>query len=367
MRNARIPITPPMILFLLTMSLTAIGVTAVYSASSSTFHLTRQILFAGLGVMTLGVFYNLDYHVLRKLAIPGLLLALGLCIGVFAGDEIRGARRWIQVGRLRVQPSELAKLALIIYMARMLTERRAYIRSFLLCVLPAMLVTGLFAVLIVLEPDYSAAFVLCAIIFGMWLAAEMSWWHLSGLVMVSLPAGIIFFLSEPYRWRRLLAFIRILLGLEDRQLLQGWGYHLHQSLISIGSGGLWGRGLGESHQKFKFLSEAHTDFIFSIICEETGFIAGTLVIVLFAGITFLGWRVAMEATDNFGCLLATGITLMFFVSAAINLSVTLGLLPTTGLVLPFISAGGSAMIVSMAAMGILMNIARKQYEQRIPG
>lgn len=352
-------LTKPVVLFALMMSLVAIGLLSVYSASASGALLVKQLVFAGIGLGAMGLCYAIDYHLFKKFGALIMLAALGLCMLVFVpglGIAAHGAHRWIGLGPFRLQPSEIAKLALVIYMAKMIADRRQYIRSFFSGLFPAVLITGMFSVVIVVEPDFGAAFVLCAVIFGMWLAAEMCWWHLALLVVATIPAGLIAFLSEPYRWRRLIAFL-----VRDRDTMMGAGYQLYQSLIAVGSGGPWGLGMGESHQKLHFLTEAHTDFIFAIMCEELGFARVALVVAAYAAIVFLGWRIAMRAPDFFGGMLAAGITLMFFIGAAIHMGVVLGLLPTKGLVLPFISAGGTSLIVNMAAMGLLMNVARGLY------
>ena len=356
---------PPLAIFTLTLCLVTVGIVVVYSASGSTRYLVKQIVFAGAGLLLMGLCYTADYRLFRRLSLPIMLgafimLLLVYCPGIGSPDSAREAARWLRLGPFTFQPSELAKLALVIYMAGMLSERHqlGYIKSFCSGVMPALVITGAFALVIVMEPDFGAAFVLCCVIFGMWLAAEMRWFHLIGLVLAALPAGIMFFLMEPYRWRRLIAFI-----LRDEESLLREGWQLHQSLIAVGSGGFWGLGLGNSHQKFRWLAEPYTDFIFAIVGEELGFIGLTLLVLLFAALIFMGWLVALRSTDLFGSLLAAGITLMIFFGAAIHMGVVLGLLPTKGLVLPFISAGGSSLLVSMAAMGILMNIARHQYAQ----
>ncbi len=368
MRNATFvqPFNAPLLLLTLTLGLVTTGVIGVYSASTSTVLLVKQLTFAGGGLILMLGAYMIDYTLLRRAATWVMLGALGMLLLVFIpglGVEANGASRWFRIGPLTFQPSEFAKLALIIYMAKMLSDRRQYIRSFCSGVLPAMVITGIFAAVIIIEPDFGATFVLCLVIFGMWLAGEMRWFHLLGLIAAGLPAIVMAVLLEPYRVKRALSFLFYMLAPEtvDREMLQGPLFQLRQSLIAVGSGGAWGLGLGESHQKFHYLTEAHSDFIFAILAEELGFARVSLIVLAFAVLIFLGWRVAMNAPDLFGGLLASGITLMIFTNTAINLGVVLGLLPTKGLVLPFISAGGSSLLVSMAAVGILMSVARTQY------
>jgi cell division protein FtsW len=349
----------PTLLFVLSLGLVATGTVAVYSASASTGYLVKQLVYAALGLLAMLICYGIDYRAFKGVSLWLMLGALLLCVLVFVpgvGFAAKGAHRWIKLGPVTIQPSEFAKLALILYMARMLTDRRQYIKSFWMTLFPAGLITGLFAFIIVVEPDFGAAFVLFGIIFCMWLAAEVPVYQLMVPILFAIPAGVYFFLIEPYRLRRLVAF-----AFPDKETIMGAGFQLHQSLIAVGSGGMHGLGLGQSHQKFHYLTEAHTDFIFAIICEEMGFIRASLIVAMYAAMVLTGWLVALRTPDLFGSLLASGITLMFFIGGSINMAVVLGLLPTKGLVLPFISAGGSSLIVCMAAMGILMNVARHQY------
>ncbi len=356
---ARLSKNTPLILFTLTMALVTIGNIAVYSASAQLAYLTKQVIFTIIGLGCMGICYTVDYRIFKKYSFWLMLGSFILCCLVFVpgiGSASHNAVRWIKLGPIRLQPSEFAKLGLVIYMAKMLADRRQYLKSFFSGLLPAMIITGVFALIIVKEPDFGATFVLCSIIFGMWLAAEMRWLHLIGLILCSVPAAVVVFLSEEYRWRRLIAFL-----VRDKDTLLGAGFQLNQSLIAVGSGGLWGLGLGNSQQKYGYISEAHTDFIFAIMCEELGFVRISCVVLLFFLITWIGWRIAVRTPDLFGSLLASGITLMIFIGTSINMCVVLGLLPTKGLVLPFISAGGTSLIVSMSAMGLLMNIARNQH------
>lgn len=363
MRLLRLP-SIPTALFALTMTLVSIGVVMTYSAAGSTSAafgvLTKQLIFAFLGLGALVFCYAVDYRHFRRWSPWLMIVGFALCLLVFVpgvGREFKGAHRWIGIGPMTIQPSEFAKFFLVLFMARMLADRRQYLKSLFSGLVPACLLTGLFACAIVLEPDFGAMFVLCVVVYGMWIAAGMNYFYLFGLIFVFLPAGVMAFLLEPYRMKRLVAFMY-----RDKETMMGAGYQLYQSLIAVGSGGLHGLGLGESKQKFHYLTEAHTDFIFAIMGEELGFYKMLVIVGLFCALTMMGWRVAWKSTDLFGSLLATGITLMIFVNAAIHMAVVLGLMPTKGLVLPFISAGGSSLIVSMAAVGLLMNVARNQFE-----
>jgi len=360
-------LTLPFVLFTLTLSLVTIGIISVYSASISANYMLKQVGFAACGLLLMLGGYQLDYNLLRRHALKLMLVALALCLLVFIPHlgwaNTRHAHRWVMLGPFRFQSSEFAKLAVVIYIAKMLSDRRREIKNFFSGVLPAMIVTGLFAAIIVIEPDFGAAFTLCLTVFGMWFAAGMSGLHLAGLISFIIPAGVLAFRLQPYRVQRALAFAQYLFSPKtvDKELVRGVLYQLIQSLTAVGSGGLWGLGLGESHQKYHYLSEPHSDFIFAIMCEEFGFVRVLGILVLYAALILLGWRIAWRTTDLFGSLLASGITLMFLSSAAIHMAVVLGLLPTKGLVLPFFSAGGSSLLVCMAAVGILMNIARSQF------
>ncbi|MEN6626253.1 MAG: putative lipid II flippase FtsW [Candidatus Sumerlaeia bacterium] len=356
----------PLLLFILSLALVSVGIIGVYSASTSTSILISHLEYAAVGLILMLTCYMIDYNLLKRLAPWMMLASLALLLAIYVpgiGRVVNGSRRWIGIGSKTIQPSEIAKLCLIIYMARMLADRRQYLKSFCSGVMPPMVVTGIYAAVIVLEPDFGAAFVLCVIIFGMWLAAEMRWFHLLGLISAGIPAAVLAVLFEPYRVKRAFSFLLYMLWPESvpKDMLQGPLFQLRQSLIAVGSGGMWGLGLGESHQKFAYLSEKHTDFVFAILGEELGFVRLSLVVLAFALIVLIGWRVAMGSTDLFGSLLASGITLMIFTNSTINMGVVLGLLPTKGLTLPLISYGGSSLIVTMAAIGILMNVASTQY------
>jgi cell division protein FtsW len=284
-----------------------------------------------------------------------LLLPLVWAPGI--GVKVNGANRWIRLGPLGFQPSELAKLGLIIYMAKLLDQRHAMIQSFTAGVVPAIFIT------VRLRRGHRpsarlrlGAFVLLGIIAGMWICGEMRFFHLAGLVLATTPLAVMAFILQPYRIRRLFAFIS-----NDPEMRLREGFQLEQSLIAVGSGGLHGLGLGDGVQKHHYLFAGHTDFIFAIIAEELGFIRISLVLLAFMVLVMLGWRVALNTSDFFGSLLATGITLMILLGACIHMGVTLGLLPTKGLVLPFISYGGTSLLVTLSAMGILINIASRQF------
>jgi cell division protein FtsW len=378
------PLNVPLWILVFTIGLTTLGMIMVYSASatvagaeqrkaayrsapttqiSPNYHaatyLKRQFFWCSLGLGLMAFFSVFDYRRLKRYSFWIMAASFVLCLLVWMpgiGSKVNGANRWIRFGPAGFQPSELAKLGLIIYMAKMLDDRHRFIQSFFHGVAPAMLVAGAFAVVIVIQPDFGTAFVLSMIIFGMWLCGEMRWFHLSGLVLVTIPAAVAAFLTQPYRVRRLFAFLS-----DDPELRLREGFQLEQSLIAIGSGGMTGLGLGEGVQKHHYLFAGHNDFIFAIIAEELGFVRVSMILLAYVALVSLGWWVALNTSDLFGSLLATGITLMIFLGAAIHLGVTLGLLPTKGLVLPLISYGGTSLLVTLSAMGILINIASRQF------
>lgn len=369
-------LTPPLILFALVLCLVTIGIFSVYSASASPGAMLRQLAFAVGGLVVMLIFYNLDYQILRRYSLWIMLIGLVLCLLVFvphigsaAVSARRNAHRWINLRILTFQPSELAKVALVIYMSAMLADRRMVIKSFQAGVVPALVITAIFALVIVVEPDLGAAFTLSMAIFGMWFAAEMRWFHLIGLVSAGIPAVVAAIFLEPWRVKRVLAFTQLFFDPDkvDQGLIRGILYQLYQSLIAVGSGGMWGLGAGHSMQKYYFPTEAHTDFIFAMMCEEYGFVMISLIILIYVALVLIGWYIALNIPDLFGSLLASGITMLFFTSATINMCVVIGLLPTKGLVFPFFSAGGSSLLINMASAGILMNIGRYQYTHNSKG
>lgn len=378
----------PILLLVLTLSLMTVGLTVVYSASSnkasvaerirlkrqdpeayaashdyhSTHYLANQAMFAAMGIAVLLALSAFDHHRLRALG-PWLLgLTLILLLLVFVpgiGVRVNGANRWLDLGPFRAQPSELAKLAMIIYMSRLLQDRQRDLDSFRRGLLPALLITSIFCFIIVIEPDFGAAAMLAMIVFGLWFVAGMKIMHLAALVAMVAPLAAAGILSSPYRIKRIQDWLALLTqGVQDHQ-------QISQSVIAIGSGGMWGLGLGNSVQKYAFLVEGHTDFIFAILAEEFGFVRSAMVVLAFLFLIILGWRVALRSADTFGGHLAAGITLMLALSVTLNLLIVVGYLPPKGLALPFLSYGGSSLLVNCAAVGILINVA-KYNEQAVP-
>ncbi len=325
----------------------------IYHASS---YLKKQAIWAVLGFAVMLFLYYGDYQKLKEYGTWLMVIALVLLVLVLiphVGVMVNGARRWLRLGSFTIQPSEFAKLALVIFMAKLLSEKDKYeIRSFLKGFLPALMVLAMFLILVILEPDFGTAVILGGIVFVIWYIGGMRVLHLASLAAASVPCLFVAIVIKHYRIDRLVGFFY-----QDQDIL-GINYQLNQSLIAVGSGGLFGTGLGSGLQKYQFLTEPHTDFVFAIIGEELGFLGASLVVLLFFMLVIQGIRVAIKAPDYFGGLLAAGIITMIGLSAYINFMIVLGCLPTKGMTLPFISYGGSSLLVNMAAIGILLNISK---------
>jgi cell division protein FtsW len=282
------------------------------------------------------------------------MLAAVLKIGSRAG----GAVRWFRLGPLSFQPSELAKFALCVYLATLLARKAEEVKDFKMGFLPPLLVTGVMMGLLLKQPDLGTAFIFGAVALGLLFVAGTRTSYLIMAVLVAAPIGWKFIVSTPFRMRRMLAF------LDPWAFRRDVGYQITESLISVGSGGVTGLGLGDGRQKLFFLPEAHTDFILSIVGEELGLVGIGMVIGLFGMLVWRGLRAAVRARDAFGCYLAFGITAMFALQALVNIGVVLGSLPTKGLPLPFVSYGGTSLLVSLFMAGVLGNISARNPEPR---
>jgi len=358
---------PPNYVFLVaTVSvLLIVGVVMVLSASSvesmtnygsAWYFWQRQLVWSALGVAAFVVMSRVDYHVWRRLVVPllvvsGVLLVLVLVPGI--GLEAYGSRRWLGVGWFRVQPVEIAKLALLIFAADVLTRRGNAIGDWRRSVRPVVLMLLMFAALVMLEPDMDSTIVLVLIAGAVLVVGGVRVRHLAALGGSTVGLATLFAISEPYRRSRVFAYLH---PWEDPS---NTGYQISQSLIALGSGGLTGVGLGNGRAKWMFLPNAHTDFIFAIIGEELGFLGCMLVVVLFAAFAVVGARIASGAPDRFGMLLAAGVTVWVVGQALINIGAVVGLLPVSGITLPFVSFGGSSLLFTMAAAGLLGNVARQ--------
>jgi cell division protein FtsW len=355
-------------LIAITLLLVGFGLLSVYSASSFTaqseglpdsYYLVQQAARALVGIAALLAASFVDYRVYRYLAWPLLAATAALLIIIILpGTEaiaprINGARRWLMLG-VTVQPSELAKIAIVIWTAALAVKKQERLRSLRYGLVPFLLVIGPVCLLILLEPHLSGAMLVGALAFIVLFAAGGRLGHFLFLAMLGLPVLWDQVANTGYRMNRMMAFMKPGMGADDI------GYQLNQSLIAIGSGGPFGVGFGESRQKLLYLPEPQNDFIFSIIAEEWGLIGSVFLIGLFLTWAIIGMRIAGSAPDLFGRLLAVGLTSMVAVGAFAHIGVTLGVLPTTGVNLPFISAGGTGLVLALGVTGILVNIAKQR-------
>jgi cell division protein FtsW len=351
-------------LFLATILLVAASVVMVYSASAvqadarynmSYLFLSKQLLWAVTGtVLMLGVM-RVDYHVYQRAAIiwPLLAVTVVLLLAVFFFSPRNGTHRWITIEFFSLQPSELAKLAAILFTAALLDRRMHRINDVGFALMPIGIVTFALAGLIFKEPDFGTAAVLVGIVAVMVFSAGLSYRYVCGAALVFLPTAMLLATSMGYRRERIETF------LDPWKDPLGQGFQIIHSLYAVGTGGLFGKGLMDGVEKLYYLPEPHTDFIYAVIGEELGLVGTTLVLVCFALIAWRGLRATLLAPDRFGSLLALGITMMVVLQAFVNISVVTKLLPTKGIPLPFVSAGGSSLLISMVAMGILLNISRQ--------
>lgn len=345
--------------------LLGVGLITVYSASSVAaamdprmgdplFFVKRQVMFIGVGLLAAGLLWRVDYHTWKRLALPifGATL-LALIATLIFGTEINNATRWLRFGPVSIQTSELAKLAAVICAAAYVSTVQERLNSFREGFVPAMIGLGAMCGLIVIQPDLGTTLFIGALTCLVLLAGGMRLRHVGVTAAVAAPlmVGAMFFGFGHVR-------SRIMVFLDPLSDLQGKGHQVYQSLIAIGSGGPYGKGLGESQQKLFYLPEEHTDFIFAIFTEEAGFIGAAILILLFASLTYLGHRISKHAPDRFGSLLAFGFTAMILLQAAMNMAVATSAIPTTGISLPLISFGGTGIVVALAGMGIVLNVAR---------
>jgi len=343
--------------------LIAFGVVMVYSASAvyanrmygdGMHFLVRQTLFASIALVVLAVSSRIDLSLLRRFTYPTLLIAVVLMVAVALGlgRSAGGATRWIRIGYLNVQPAELAKLAMVLWLVHSLAKKAHRVRTFSIGFLPHVLVMALLMLLCLAQPDFGSAVMIALLTFVVLFAAGAKAGYLLGGVLVALPIGYAAIASSPYRMRRIQAF------LEPFEHRQGAGYQITESLMGFGSGGWAGVGLGDGRQKLLFLPEAHTDFVSAIVGEELGFLGVAALCLAFAWLVFGGLRAAWRSPDEYAGYLAAGMTLFIGLQAFTNLAVAMGLLPTKGLALPFVSYGGSSLLVNAAAAGLVLNVSR---------
>ncbi|MBI4642594.1 MAG: putative lipid II flippase FtsW [Deltaproteobacteria bacterium] len=347
------------------LTLLGLGLTMVFNASTVMaqaqyqdpyYFIKRQALYALLGIGVLFLGRTVDYHRYQRLAYPFLFLSLICLVLVFIpgiGGKVRGAARWLKLGPFTLQPSEFAKLAVALFLAYSLTKKQEKMKFFSIGFLPHMMVAGVFIILVGLEPDFGTAITIAAIVFTMLFIGGTRLTH----IMLALGSGVglavIMVLRDPKKMGRVFSY------LDPWKYGQDVGYQLKQSLLAIGSGGLWGMGPGQSRAKLFYLPDAHTDFIISIFSEETGFLGVMLVLILFGVLVYRGFLLSFRAPDSFGSYLALGLTLLIGLPAVINLGVVSGIFPTKGLSLPFLSYGGSSLLANLLAVGILLNISSR--------
>jgi len=352
--------------FVIVMLLVAVGIVMIYSASAiysysntgdSLYYLKRHLAYLVIGFFMMLLAMSVRLSAIRSFARPLLGISIALLALVLLphiGREISGAQRWFRIGAFNFQPSELAKIAIILYMADVIARKGDLMRSFFLGYLPAMVVLGAVVGLILLEPDLGTAVTISVIAFILLFSGGSRGVHILSFVLASIPALYVLIFSAPYRRRRIMAFLN---PWADRR---GVGFQIIQSFVALGSGGLVGVGLGQSRQKLFYLPASHTDFIFSIVGEELGFIGAISVVPLFALFAWQGMKIVFRTTGVFERIASMGIVSLITFEAVINIGVTAGAFPTKGLPLPFISYGGSGLIFHLMAVGILLNISKSE-------
>ncbi len=357
-------LVPDMWLFAAVVALVSVGVVMVYSASAiiaaDRFHdpyffLKKQLFWAVLGFGCLWAAMTANYRILERLMLPLLVVSLVLLVLVLVppfSQEINGTRRWFRWGPVSFQPAELAKFSLVVYLAHFLTRRREVVESFWLGLLPPLLVAGSMAGLVLLQPDLGSSLTLVVLVFCLLFLAGGRVRQMTLVAASALPLLAVAIYMAPYRLKRIMTF------LDPWADPRGSGFQIIQSYLALGSGGLFGRGLGESKQKLFYLPEPHTDFVFAVLGEELGLLGAVSVIGLFGLLIWRGIRVGLGAPDPFGALLALGLTALLACQTLVNLGVVTGALPTKGLPLPFISFGGSALIMAMVSVGVLLNLSQ---------
>jgi cell division protein FtsW len=350
-------------LFLATLALICASVVMVYSASALValerfqqpyLFVTRQMMWAAVGVAVLSIVMRVDYRTYRNDRLIWFLLGLVgfMLIAVLFSRPINGTRRWFGLGGFGIQPSELAKLAAIMFTALILERRRHRINEVQYSLVPVGVIVGGLVGLILLQPDFGTAVSLLVVIGVMVFAAGISYRYLLGAALLALPALYVIMMQADYRRRRLLTFM------DPWADPLGDGFQIIQSLIAVGTGGVFGKGLMSGVQKLFYLPEPFTDFIFAVISEETGLLGASMVVLCFCVIAWRGMRTALRAPDSFGAFLALGITMMLVLQAFVNISVVIGLLPTKGIPLPLVSNGGSSMLINLLGVGVLLNISQ---------
>jgi cell division protein FtsW len=348
----------------LVMVMSASSVIALDDYGSSWYFVVRQAAWAAVGTVALVVVARIDYHRWRRFGGPFLLVSVVLLLLVLVpgvGVGANGATRWIGVGSLTFQPSELAKLAVLIWVADLLSRRAAVMRNTKATLRPVIVVLALVATLVMLQPNLGTTIVIAAVTLSLCYVGGAPLVPLTGWATFGIGAATALALAAPYRRDRVLTFLNPWADPMDK------GYQNIQSLVGLANGGLFGRGLGAGTAKWGFLPYAHSDFIFAVIGEELGLIGAAAVVALFVLLGLVGVRIALHAPDRFGLLLATGVTAWFCVQAFVNIGAVIGILPITGVPLPFVSAGGSSLVFGMAGAGLLLSVARQATVRPVAG
>ena len=345
-----------LVLIGLVMVFSSSGVYAMEKYNDAYYFLKRQVVWVALGAMVMLSARKMNYRELEKytyyiMGVAFLMLVAVMIPGL--GKEVGGARRWLVIGGFTFQPSELAKFALILFIAKSLVKRSDQLKNFAYGYLPKLIVLGFFFVPILFQPDFGTAITICAVTFTMLMIAGLRSKFLIYSILAVVPLLVIAIMNAEYRMRRIVAF------LNPWEHESNAGFQVVQSFYAFGRGGVFGSGIGNSSQKLFYLPEAHTDFIFSVIGEELGFVGALIIISLFSILIWRGFIIAYHAKDSFGTHVAIGLTLLIGIQAFMNMGVTVGLLPTKGLTLPFVSMGGSSLVVLMFSIGVLLNISGK--------
>lgn len=327
-----------------------------YNGANDYYFVYHQAVALIIGIAVMLFFSNVDYHKYKKMSLGLIITTIILLLVVFLpgiGTEAKGAHRWINLGIAPFQPSEFAKIAFIIYLSAWLESRRSALGTLKSSFLPFLTMLLVISGLIIMEPDLGTLSIIILTSMVIFFGAGAPLWNFASLGGFLLAVFAVFVRLEPYRWSRFLTF------LNPSSETLGRGYHINQAFIAVSQGGLWGLGFGNSIQKMRYLPEPHTDSIFAITAEELGFFRSALVIAAYIYLFALGMKISKRAPDMFGQLLALGLTASLLIQALINLAAMLGLLPLTGVTLPFISYGGSSLVISFIQIGILLNISRQ--------
>ncbi len=349
------------------LSLLVVSVVMVYSSSSvvaltsyddPAFFMKRQMLWAAVGLVMMAVTMRMDHRIFddQRIVIGLIVISLIMVVATLVpgiGKVVNGSRRWLRYGLLSFQPSELAKLALVVYVSYSIAKKGGRIRDFMNGLVPVYVVTGVFLMAYIFQPDFGAAMTLAGVVCIMLFAGGANLLHLGGTALAALPFVVFAVARSVYRSRRIFAF------LDPWADPHGSGHQIIQSFLAFGSGGVFGRGLGEGRQKLLFLPERHSDFIYAVIGEELGLIGALVVLALFLVILWRGVRIALASCDMFSRMLAVGITLLVCVQGMVNMAVVTGLLPTKGIALPLVSYGGSSLVITLGALGVLLSISRE--------